>query len=380
MDASIHRWEYLLPGPGLFLRGRRSTGIWCALLFLVPLVIGAWRWDRLAGVFTGGGAPDLWVAAGYLLVLLQVSYLWNYRELRKVEAGESSAGENEWRRGLRHLWQNRRARIGLIILLVLYSAAFLAPLVTTFDPTAQTDVLHMRFLPPSLRSGHLLGTDGFGRDLFSRIVYGARISLSIGLLAVVIAAVIGTVAGVLAGYFGGWVDGAIMRLADLMLGFPRLFLILVVIAFVGPSFLWVILVLGGTGWMGVARLVRAEVLSLKEREFIQAARALGLTTGRIITRHLIPNTLAPILVFMSLTIGNVILMEAGLSFLGLGVQPPMPSWGNIINLGRNNPVDAWWISTFPGVAIVLTVLSFNLVGDAIRDAFDPRLRQETPAQ
>ena len=380
MDASIHRWEYLLPGPGLFLRGRRSTGIWCALLFLVPLVIGAWRWDRLAGVFTGGGAPDLWVAAGYLLVLLQVSYLWNYRELRKVEAGESSAGENEWRRGLRHLWQNRRARIGLIILLVLYSAAFLAPLVTTFDPTAQTDVLHMRFLPPSLRSGHLLGTDGFGRDLFSRIVYGARISLSIGLLAVVIAAVIGTVAGVLAGYFGGWVDGAIMRLADLMLGFPRLFLILVVIAFVGPSFLWVILVLGGTGWMGVARLVRAEVLSLKEREFIQAARALGLTTGRIITRHLIPNTLAPILVFMSLTIGNVILMEAGLSFLGLGVQPPTPSWGNIINLGRNNPVDAWWISTFPGVAIVLTVLSFNLVGDAIRDAFDPRLRQETPAQ
>lgn len=380
MATDIHRWEYFIPGLGLVRRGRKWIGSWCLSLFIIPMILGVWHWGRLAGLFTGRGALELWVSAGYLLLLLILAYLWNYRTLQRLQAGESSAGESEWRRGLRHLWQNRRARVGLIILFVLYSAAFLAPVVTRFDPIAQTNVLRMRYLPPSLQSGHLLGTDDFGRDLLSRVVYGARISLSIGFLAVVISAVIGTVAGVLAGYFGGWVDSVIMRLVDLMLGFPRLFLILVVIAFVGPSFLWVILVLGATGWMGVARLVRAEVLSLKEREFIQAARALGLKTRRIITRHLIPNTLAPILVFMSLTIGNVILIEAGLSFLGLGVQPPMPSWGNIINLGRNNPIDAWWISTFPGLAIVLTVLSFNMVGDAIRDAFDPRLRQETPTE
>jgi len=380
MNVRIHPWEYVVPGLGVFLRGRRTAGVWCFLLFLVPLLFCLWRPVRIAGLFTGNATPDMLVAGGYLLFLLIGAFLWNYRMLQGMQPSQEDKGWSNWRQGVRHLWENRRARIGLGILIVLYSAALLAPLVTSFDPTAQTDVIRMRFLPPSLHTGHVLGTDGFGRDLLSRIVYGARISLSIGFLAVVLSAVIGTLAGVLAGYFGGWVDSLIMRLVDLMLGFPRLFLILIVIAFVGPSFFWVILVLGFTGWMGVARLVRAEVLSLKEREFIQAARALGLSTARIMARHLIPNTLAPILVFMSLTIGNVILIEAGLSFLGLGVQPPTPSWGNIINLGRKNLLDAWWISTFPGLAIVLTVLSFNMVGDALRDAFDPRTRREGSPQ
>ncbi|MBD3274913.1 MAG: ABC transporter permease subunit, partial [Candidatus Marinimicrobia bacterium] len=177
-----------------------------------------------------------------------------------------------------------------------------------------------------------------------------------------------------AGYFGGWIDSTIMRLVDLMLGFPRLFLILIVIAFVGPSIFWIIAVLGLTGWMGVARLVRGQVLSLKEQEYILASKALGLQVRRILFKHLIPNTMAPIIVYATLTIGNVILIEAGLSFLGLGVQPPTPSWGNIIDLGRKDLLSAWWIATFPGFAIVLTVVTFNIVGDALRDAFDPRLR------
>lgn len=375
VEKQIQLWEYAIPGTGVFVRGQRKAGFWCSVLFLVPLLFLLWRPAQVAGIFSGKADLDLWLADGYLLLLLLGGYLWNYRLLQRLHSGSENEGESDWRRGVQHLWENRRARIGIAILIVLYSAALLAPLITSFNPTAQTDVLRMRFLPPSLQSGHVLGTDGFGRDLLSRIVYGARISLSIGFLAVLISAVIGTLAGVLAGYLGGWVDSGIMRLVDLMLGFPRLFLILIVIAFVGPSFLWVILVLGFTGWMGVARLVRAEVLSLKEREFVQAAKALGLSSARIMVRHLIPNTLAPILVFMSLTIGNVILIEAGLSFLGLGVQPPTPSWGNIINLGRRNLLDAWWISTFPGLAIVLTVLSFNMVGDALRDAFDPRMRR-----
>ncbi len=225
---------------------------------------------------------------------------------------------------------------------------------------------------------HILGTDSYGRDILSRIIYGSRISLSLGFIAVLLSVVLGTVIGLSAGYFGGKTDSIIMRCVDVLLAFPSLFLILIFIAVFekteAPRILLVVIILGLTTWMGVARLVRAEVLSLKERDFILAAKALGLSHVRILFRHLLPNAMTPIVVNATLRIGGIILLEAALSFLNLGVQQPTASWGNIIYEGKDFLVTAWWITTLPGLAIVLTVVSFNLVGDGLRDALDPMLK------
>jgi peptide/nickel transport system permease protein len=264
------------------------------------------------------------------------------------------------------------AMAGLIVMLLLYAVTLLTPLIAPFDPAAQGDIVATRYLPPSLENP--MGTDKFGRDILSRVLYGARISLTIGFIAMGIGVTLGTVIGALGGYFGGVVDSVLMRFADMMLSFPRLVLLIVIIALFDPTIFLVVMVLGLTGWMGIARIVRGEVLSLREREFVQAARALGMNDLRIIVRHIIPNTLAPVIVFATLGIGNTILVEAGLSFLGLGVQPPTPSWGNMIADGRDALITAWWIATFPGLAIVFTVIAFNLLGDGLRDALDPRLR------
>ncbi len=220
----------------------------------------------------------------------------------------------------------------------------------------------------------ILGTDKYGRDIFSRLIYGSRISLSIGLLAMLIAVTLGTIIGASAGYFGGGTDTLLMRWVDLMLAFPNLFLVLMIVALFGNSILLIVVILGLTGWMGVARIVRGQFLSLREMEYIQAAKALGFGHARIIFKHLIPNAMAPIVVAATLRLGNIILIEAGLSFLGLGVQPPTASWGNMVADGRDVLLSAWWISTFPGLAIVLTVICFNVLGDGMRDALDPRLK------
>ncbi len=220
----------------------------------------------------------------------------------------------------------------------------------------------------------LLGTDQYGRDILSRVIYGSRISLSIGFLVVFIAVTLGTILGVVSGYFGGTTDNLIMRFVDILIAFPGLFLILIIIATFGNSIYLIVITLSLTGWMGVSRLVRSQILTLKEQEFILAAKSLGLSNWRIIFKHLVPNTLTPVIVAATLRIGSIILTEAGLSFLGLGVQPPTASWGNIINEGRDNLLNHWWISTFPGLAIVLTVVCFNLIGDGARDALDPRMR------
>ena len=228
-------------------------------------------------------------------------------------------------------------------------------------------------MPPS--HVHLMGTDSLGRDVLSRIIYGSQISLKVGFVAVGLATLIGVLLGAVAGYYGGWVDNLLMRLVDLMLCFPTFFLILAVIAVLEPSIWNIMIIIGLTSWMGVARLVRAEFLTLREREFVQAARALGARDGRIIFRHLLPNALAPVMVSATLGVAGAILTESALSFLGLGVQPPTPSWGNILTAGKDNIEIAWWLSVFPGLAILMTVMGYNLLGEGIREAIDPRLKE-----
>jgi peptide/nickel transport system permease protein len=271
----------------------------------------------------------------------------------------------------RALRRNRLALVGGVVVVVLAALALLAPFVAPWDPN-RPDVKKILDTPSGK---HPLGTDQLGRDVLSRMLYGARVSLAVGFVSVGIAALIGIILGSLAGYHGGTIDAMVMRLVDLMLVFPRFFLLLAVLAFLRPSIWTIMAVIGLTGWMSVARLVRAEFLSLREREFVLWSQSIGASAFRIIWRHILPNAMAPVLVAMTLGIPAAILTESGLSFLGLGVQPPHASWGNILNEGKDAIEIGWWLSVYPGVAILVTVLSYNLLGEGIRDALDPRLRQ-----
>jgi peptide/nickel transport system permease protein len=267
--------------------------------------------------------------------------------------------------------RNQLAVVGGAIVGLLVLLALLAPALAPWDPN-RPDVMNI-LAPPS--GAHPLGTDQLGRDVLSRMLYGARVSLSVGFVSVGIATVIGLMLGAAAGYHGGTVDAAVMRVVDLMLVFPSFFLLLAVLAFLRPSIWTIMAVIGATGWMRVARLVRAEFLTLKEREFVLWSQSIGASGFRVIWRHILPNAIAPVLVAMTLGIPAAILTESGLSFLGLGVQPPYATWGNILNEGKDAIEIAWWLSFYPGLAILVTVLSYNLLGEGIRDALDPRLRQ-----
>lgn len=269
------------------------------------------------------------------------------------------------------LSRNALLIIGVTLVGVMSLGAIFAPWLTPYDPNA-IDVDAM-LLPPG--PDHLLGTDALGRDVLSRILFGGRVSLWVGFVAVGISSAIGIVLGLISGYSGKLVDELIMRGVDVMLCFPSFFLILAVIAFLEPSLFNIMAVIGVTSWMGVARLVRAETLALKERDYVRAARAAGAGPGRIIFRHILPNALTPVLVSATLGVAGAILVESSLSFLGLGVQPPDASWGNMLTEGKEVLGVAWWMSVFPGLAILFTVLGYNLLGESLRDILDPRLRQ-----
>ena len=285
------------------------------------------------------------------------------------------AGRNPARGELRQFWRtfarNQLAVVGGVVVAALVLLAVLAPVLAPWDPN-RTDT---RRVLDSPSRAHWFGTDQLGRDVLSRVLYGSRVSLAVGFVSVGIATLIGILLGAAAGYRGGMTDGVIMRLVDLMLVFPRFFLLLAVLAFLQPSIWTIMAVIGLTGWMGVARLVRAEFLTLREREFVIWSESIGARALRIVVRHILPNAIAPVLVAMTLGIPAAILTESGLSFLGLGVQPPYATWGNILNDGKEVIELAWWLSVYPGLAILITVLSYNLLGEGIRDALDPRLRQ-----
>ncbi|WP_051694319.1 ABC transporter permease [Desulfohalovibrio reitneri] len=261
--------------------------------------------------------------------------------------------------------------VGAFIVVAMSLAALLAPLIAPYDPLAiNVDVM---LQGPSWQ--HWLGTDALGRDVLTRLLYGARVSLWVGFVAVGLSVGIGLALGLVAGYFGGLVDEAVMRGVDVMLCFPSFFLILAVIAFLEPSLANIMIVIGLTSWMGVARLVRAETLSLRGRDFVLAARSAGASAPRILLWHVLPNAAAPVLVSATLGVAGAILVESSLSFLGLGVQPPTPSWGNMLMEGKDVLEIAPWLSVFPGLAILVTVLGYNLLGESLRDLLDPRLRQ-----
>jgi peptide/nickel transport system permease protein len=277
------------------------------------------------------------------------------------------------------LLRDRRGAFGALILLVVLLCAAGAPLVTSGDPAAQRDIVATRFLPPLSTDVHgdfhPIGTDRFGRDVLTRLVYGARISMGVGLLAVLVSLVVGVLVGAVAGYWRGPLSVTLLGLTDFALALPRVVLLLLLAAVWRPSTALVIVVLGLTGWMSIARLVHGEVRGLAARPFVEAAVAVGSRRLRVLARHILPNALTPVIVAAALGVGNTIMLEAGLSYLGLGVQPPTPSWGNMIASGRDTLVNAPWVATAPGVALVLVVVACTLLGDALRDVLDPNVNR-----
>lgn len=282
-----------------------------------------------------------------------------------------SPRRSNWSQFWNRFKKNRTALAGGAIVAGVFLTAVTAPLLSPYDP-AFIDVGKI-LIPPG--PGHLLGTDELGRDVLSRMIWGARISLLVGFVAVGISILIGILIGAVSGYYGGRVDNVLMQFVDIMLSIPTFFLILAVIAIVEPNIWNIMIVIGITSWMGVARLVRGQFLVLKEMDFVTAARAMGARDQRMIFFHILPNALSPVYVSAVLGVAGAILVESSLSFLGLGVQPPTPSWGSIITAGKDSMEIAWWLSVFPGMAILLTVLGYNLLGEGLQDALNPRLKE-----
>lgn len=285
----------------------------------------------------------------------------------------SNKKRSQWVEVWRRLKRNKMAILGLIILIILVLLAVFADVIANYDNVVIKQNLAHRLQGPS--AAHWLGTDEFGRDIFARLVHGTRVSLQVGIVAVGISIVIGGILGAVAGYYGGKLDNTIMRIMDIFLAVPSILLAIAIVSALGPSIINLMLAISISSVPSYARIVRASVLSIRDQEFIEAAKAIGASNTRIIFRHIIPNSLAPVIVQATLGVASAILSTAGLSFIGLGIQPPAPEWGSMLSGGRQYLRYAWWVTTFPGVAIMITILSLNLLGDGLRDALDPRLKQ-----
>jgi peptide/nickel transport system permease protein len=279
---------------------------------------------------------------------------------------------------LKRLLRSKTGTVGAVLVLIVCLAALFAPLLTVHDPAA-VDPLN-RLKPPVWLEGgtkeHWLGTDNLGRDMWSRIVYGSRVSLIVGIGAVLVSGAIGAVLGLMSGFYGRWIDAVIMRVADSFMAIPTILFMLVVMAVVGPGLTTLIFVIGVTNWVSYTRVVRGEVLSVKERDFVKAAKAVGARDGRIILKHILPNILSSFIVISGMNVATTIIMEASLSFLGLGIKPPDVSWGGMLSDGRQYVATSWWVATFPGLAITLTVLGVIFLGDWLRDVLDPRMKSK----
>jgi peptide/nickel transport system permease protein len=369
----------LLPGIPHLLRGNVAEGGFGLVLWLGLWTLVLFRGDRILQA-PGGSLDDRVALVTFIGVMVGI-WIWSFLEGRRqvTEASDTRTGSEGI---LGESWgafrENRMALLAWFVVCLLYLAMLLAPFLA-FQGAGGGGAqgvpdLGSRLLPPSM--AHPFGTDNYSQDVLSQILYGARISLSIGLLAVAISVTLGTLLGAVAGYLGGWVDTVIMRLVDVVMAFPRLVLLIGIVALFEANLLVIIVALAFTQWPFTTRLVRGEILSLREREFAEAARALGFSRRRILFRHLMPNAVGPLIVVAALGVGNAIILEAGLSFLGLGVPAGIASWGALVDEGRVYVLREWWVSTFPGLAIVLAVLAFNLVGDGLRDALDPRRERE----
>jgi peptide/nickel transport system permease protein len=360
-----------MPGPGHMGLGQWGRGIRLMLLTLMVVLLMVWRWDRFLGAFS---TPflDRWVASLFLILLLAGAVWYSRWDVDRIlrDGKRAQRGKSPWKVAMHRFRENRLAVYSIYIILFPYAAAILAPILAPYDPSAIPDVMANRYLRPSWE--HPFGTDEFGRDLFSRALYGARVSLSVGLLAMIIAKTVGTFYGAVSAYFGGIVDSVLMRILDVWIAFPTFYLMLLLVGVFEASLLVLVLILGFTAWPGTARFIRGEILSLKNQQFTEAARAIGLPAHQIILKHLIPSALSPVLVTAALAVAGMIGAEAGLSYLGLGIRPPTPSWGNMVSAGKDNLLNAWWVAFFPGGLLTLTLISFSLLADGLRDALDPK--------
>lgn len=290
-----------------------------------------------------------------------------------MEKQKVNKKNSQWAEITRMLAKNRMAMLGLIILIILVLLALFADVIADYETVVIKQNLSNRLAPPS--SQNWLGTDEFGRDIFARLIHGARVSLKVGILAVGLSIVIGGTLGAISGFYGGFIDNVIMRAMDIFLAVPSILLAIAIVSALGPSIINLMIAISISSVPRYARIVRASVLSIRDQEFIEAAKAIGASNARIIFKHIIPNSLAPVIVQGTLGVAGAILSTAGLSFIGLGIQPPDPEWGSMLSGGRQYLRYAWWVTTFPGVAIMITILSLNLLGDGLRDALDPRLKQ-----
>lgn len=371
-NNSMSIWLYsLIPGLGHLILGYKRTGVHLIILTLSMAAILIWRWEIFLELLFSNDI-ERWIGSAFIIIMLFGCYafsFWDVVRLTNKNQAELIA-KSPFKLAMRRFNTNKLALFALYIIIFFFLTAFLSPIIAPHSPVLIDDVINTRYIEPSL--SHPFGTDELGRDLFTRALYGARVSLSVGLLAVIIAITIGTIYGAIAGFFGGLIDNILMRVLDVIMAFPIFFLLLMLVAIFEVNILVMVLIMGFTSWMGTARYIRGEILSLKEREFIEAARAIGLSNSLIILRHLIPNALSPVLVSSALMVGSMIGAEAGLSFLGIGIRPPTPTWGNMINSGADSLLFAWWIAFFPGALLAITILCFNLIADGLRDALDPK--------